>query len=387
MVALSRARVAAALLTLSGCGPKPVERSAAGPDRFQHLLDSTLSQAPQVPGLILRVESPKLAEPWTGAVGYADRAAKTPLEPTNSVRIASQTKTFVAVSILRLMEQGKLGLDTAIARYLSPESIRELRRGGYDPSRITVRQVLHHTSGIFDYGMTREYLHAIEADPGHRWSRLEQVKFAIDHGKKWGEPDESYHYSDTGYVLLGEIIERLHGKPLGQSVRDLVDFDRVGLRHTYFETLDSVPPGTGPRAHQYADTVDTYRLDASHDLWGGGGIVSDVADIARFYRTLVRGEILSKATTEMMLVVTPQSETGPESHPGSGYGMGIGRGRIGSLVCYGHGGYWGTLARYGPSAVVTVVAAMNRTPDSAYTLGKLINAAVLLAAGDSAAVR
>jgi D-alanyl-D-alanine carboxypeptidase len=333
---------------------------------------------------MLRVESPTLDHPWTEAVGFADRATKEPLAPTHSVRIASQTKTFVAVAILRLVEQGKVGLDTAVVRYLAPASIRELQRGGYDPSRITVRQLLHHTSGIFDYGMTPEYLHAIEADPSHRWSRLEQVRFAVDHGKPWGAPGESWHYSDTGYVLLGEIVERVAGRPLGQSVRELVGFDRLGLRHTYFETLDSVPPGTGPRAHQYADTIDTYHLDASHDLWGGGGIVSDLEDIARFYRTLVRGNIFErKETTELLLAITPQSQRGEEAAPGGGYGMGIGRQTIGDLVCFGHGGYWGTLARYCPAIDLTVVAAMNRTPDSARTLGNLVTEAVRIAGGRS----
>jgi D-alanyl-D-alanine carboxypeptidase len=379
---LDRIALAGAVVSLGCGGSRPPRTPAADlPGRLQHLLDSTFAQAPRLPGLMLRVESPALDHPWTGAVGYSDRATKAPLSPTNSVRVASQTKTFVAVGILRLVEQGKVGLDTAIVRYISPASARELERGGYDPKRITVRQLLHHTSGIFDYGMTPEYLHAIEADPSHRWSRLEQVKFAIDHGKRLGAPDESYHYSDTGYVLLGEILERIQGRPLGQAVRELVDFDRLGLRHTYFETLDSVPPGTGPRAHQYADTIDTYRLDASHDLWGGGGIVSDLEDLARFYRTLVRGEIFERReTTDLMLAVTPQSEHGEGISPGGGYGMGIGRQPIDGLVCYGHGGYWGTLARYCPAADLMVVAAMNRTPDSAYTLGKLVVQAVRLAA-------
>jgi D-alanyl-D-alanine carboxypeptidase len=329
----------------------------------------------------MRVESAALPSPWTGAVGYFDKATKTPLSPTNSVRVASMTKTFVAAAILRLVEQGKIGLDTAIVRYIAPASARELKRGGYDPARITVRQVLHHTSGIFDYGMTPQYLQAIQADPTHRWSRLEQVKFAVDHGKPLGAPDQVYGYSDTGYVLLGEILERIQGRPLGQAVRELVDFDKIGLRHTYFETLDSVPPGTGPRAHQYADTIDTYRLDASHDLWGGGGIVSDLEDIARFYRTLVRGGVFEKKeTTDLMLTVSRQSEGAEGIPPGGGYGMGISRSNIAGLVCYGHGGYWGTLARYCPSADLTVVAAMNRTPDDAATLGKLVNEGVRLAA-------
>ena len=102
--------------------------------------------------------------------------------------------------------------------------------GGYRPDAITVRQVLVHTSGIYDVGQDPAYQAAVNADPAKRWTRLEQVRFAMDHGAPVGEPGTVYAYSDTGYSLLGEIIERATGTPLADAYRTLLDFERPAPR-------------------------------------------------------------------------------------------------------------------------------------------------------------
>lgn len=350
-------------VVLVGCGAPKTDTAAA--DRvaaaLTRVLDSTFAAAPQVPGLILRVEAPSIGLSWAKAVGYFDKAAKTPLEPSHTMRLASNTKTYVATAILRLVEDGKLGLDSTIGRYLLPASVAALKRGGYDPAKITVRMMLQHTSGLFDYAMSDAFARQVFGNFPRRWTRAEQLALAVDSGKPYGPPDSVYHYSDTGYILLGEILETITGSPMSKAVHDLVDFDRLGIKSTYFETLDSVPPGTPPRAHQYLDSTDTYGLDASHDLYGGGGIVSNGENVVRFYRALVRGEIFrKKETLDLMLAVSPQSANDGGA---SGYGMGIGRGEIAGVACYGHSGFWGTVARYCPSVDVGVFVATNRATD------------------------
>lgn len=378
-------RVIFLLAGVVGCAaPKSTTGPAALGQRLQALVDSTFAASPQVPGLILRVEAPRLGLAWSGAAGFFDRATATKLMPEHTVRMASNTKTYIAATVLRLVEQGKLGLDAPIAGLLSAESLRGLARGGYDAKGITLRMLLQHTSGIFDYAMSPQYASAVSNDFGHRWTRAEQLGFAVDSGKPVGKPAERYSYSDTGYILLGEIIERVSGLPMGQAVRELLGFASHGIRATYFESLDSVPPGTPPRAHQYLDTVDTYRLDPSHDLYGGGGLVSNMEDMARFYRALVRGELFEKKETlDAMLEPTAQSTAVREG----GYGMGIGRGVVGGVTCYGHSGYWGTTARHCPAIDLTVAAAMNRSPDSAGTMVKLATEAIRLVAAELAVQR
>ncbi len=360
-------------LLLGACaGPKAPDLAQT----LQALVDSTVAATPSIPGLILRVEAPSLGLDWQGAAGVFDRATGEKLLPDHTMRIASNTKTYVATAVLRLVEDGKVGLDDAIAKHLSPESLAELRRDGYDTETITVRHLLTHTSGIFDYGMAPEYATAIEADFSHRWTRPEQLTFAIDKGAPYGKSGQVYHYSDTGYILLGELLERTTGVSMSQAVATLVNYPKVGLTRTYFETLDSVPPGTPARAHQYLDSTDSYRLDASHDLYGGGGIVTNLADLTRFYRALVRGEIL---TTPGILggMLTPST---PSLRPDSisGYGMGIGRGKVGTELCYGHSGFWGTTARHCPAADVTVAAAVNRSPHPLDAGGRIAKQALEL---------
>ena len=371
-------RFGAVVVLAAGCssGKAPASPAADLTVKLQALLDSSYAAAPQVPGIILRVEAPAIGLVFSGAVGKADMKTGEALTPEHTVRMASNTKTYISAAVLRLVEDGKVGLDSSIGRYLLPASVKRLKAGGYDPAKITVRMVLHHTSGLFDYGMSDPYQRAVGADFSHRWTRVEQLGLAVDSGKPYGAPDEVYHYSDTGYILLGELLEQVTGTSMPKAVSDLVGFDAHGIKYTYFETLDSVPPGTPPRAHQYLDSTDTYRLDASHDLYGGGGLVSNAENMARFYRALVRGDIFhNKATLDEMLTVTAQSE---KEH--GAYGMGIGRGEVDGVSCYGHGGFWGTYARHCPAVDLTVVVADNGTSDEARkTLRSVLDATLKLA--------
>lgn len=367
---MRRSPCLAAGFLLLACGrspSKPVAPTERLATDLATLLDSALTKTPGLPGAMLRVEAPGLGFVWTRAVGVADRATGDSLRVGQPLRIASNTKTYVAAAILRLVETGKLRLDEPIAPHLLPASVAALRGDGYRPDQITVRMLLEHTSGIADYATTGvgssamalygPFFERIIANPGHRWTRAEQLALAIDAGEPYGKPGQVYHYSDTGYNLLGEILETVTGQSLPAAVRELLGFAKLGLATTWFETLDSIPAGALPRVHQYLDSLDTNRFDGSIDLYGGGGLMSNLADVARFYRALVRGEVFAeRATLDSMLVMSPQS-----LEEGSAYGMGIGRARYGEITCYGHGGFWGTAARHCPAIDLTVTAAVNST--------------------------
>jgi len=357
-------------------------------------LDSVLAaqfaRSPAVPGIVARVDAPGLR--WERAVGKADRAAGTPLSVGNTFRIASVTKTFTAAAVLTLVDQGRVTLDAAVARYLPPPYPGLLRRGGYDPDLITVRMLLDHTSGLYDYATDDGYRETALADLQRHWLPVEQIGWAMDHGRPYGAPGALFHYSDTGYVLLARIVESVTGSAQAAAYRRLLRYDRLGLTATWFESLEPAPGTAGARAHQYyvdatADLdVDTYTADPSFDLYGGGGLVSSVADLDRFYRALLDGRVLSRAALRTMLTLVP---TGNDD----GAGMGIFPRRIEGTTCWWHNGFWGSAVLYCPQRRLAVAVTVNAftadrtTPSALADAVALATAASKLAPGPAARER
>jgi D-alanyl-D-alanine carboxypeptidase len=321
---------------------------------LQAVVEQTVRTSSSVPGLVLHVEAPGRDLDVSVAAGVAERATATVLTPDAGLRIASNTKTFTASAILRLVEQGRLDLAAPIGDLLDPETVDALRTGGYRPDAITVRHVLVHTSGIYDVGQDPAYQAAVNADPAKRWTRLEQVRFAMDHGVPVGEPGAVYAYSDTGYGLLGEIIERVTGIPLAEAYRTLLDFERLHLDATYLEGLEPAPPGSAARAHQYVGDIDGFDADPSFDPYGAAGLVSTVDDLSRFYRALLRGDVLSApGSLDTMLEI-------PDSNTETGAAMGIFRIDIAGNACWQHSGFWGTFVATCPQIDVTIAASWNQ---------------------------
>lgn len=179
---------------------------------LKELIDNAIEQDSTIPGILLHVEAPDLDLSYSVASGVSDLSSGVSLSPNGTARIASNTKTYIAVSVLRLWEQGKLELDDPISKYISEKHIQILKSDGYDLNKITVRHLLTHTSGLFDHASSNTYLQKVFADHSHEWTRTEQVQGCVDWGDPLFEPGEQFSYSDTGYILLGEIIERLTGK-------------------------------------------------------------------------------------------------------------------------------------------------------------------------------
>jgi D-alanyl-D-alanine carboxypeptidase len=328
---------------------------AAGTDsvasRLQFIADSVLKARPRVPGLLVHVEIPRTGKRWTIASGFSDTATKTPLAPNQPVRVASNTKTYTASAILRLVERGTIALSDPIEKHLPAELTRELKRGGIAVDQITVDQLLSHRSGLNEHPAVPSYVAMVRSNPTKRWTRLEQVQWLVDSLKPVGPPGQQFRYSDTGYILLGAIIERYTGKNFGGGVRELVGLDRLGLRATWMETLEPPPAGIAPRAHQYMSGGDTFGLDPSFDLYGGGGIAATVADMAGFTTAVLTGRVFDKpATLDSMMIIR---STGLYD----GYGYGLFRVNIQGRRGYGHSGFWGTVSLHFPAEGVTIAVA------------------------------
>ena len=280
--------------------------------------------------------------------GKSGTAGSKALGPDTPVRVASNTKTFVAATVLRLWEQGRIDLDAAIGPLLTPRLDALMRSGGYDTARITLRQLLSHSAGIYDHAQDERYLPLVLSKPGKRWSREDQVSLAVKWGKPLDPPGTAFHYSDTGYILVGDIIERITGQSLGKAVRTQLRLDRLKLRSTWWEILEDKPRRAPARARQFIGNTDVTDLDASVDLHGGGGLVMSAKDLAKLMAALFEGGLFERpGTLQEMLWQGP--------HKGAdGYRLGVFVKHADGRDYYWHSGYWGTVAYYAPAARIAV---------------------------------
>jgi D-alanyl-D-alanine carboxypeptidase len=305
-------------------------------------LGQAAGAVPETPGQIMWVFSPHVGLDFGVAVGVADRRSSAPLTSGHTVRIASIGKSFTALAALRLVELGLIGLDDPLrASVLGDSYWRLLTRHGYRIDAMTLHHLLGHTSGLPDYAAQPDgkYAQAIRADPMHEWGPDEQVSFALDHSSGAEPPGKQYVYSDTGYVLVGQIIERLTGEPLAPAVRRLADYSRAGLIDTYLERLEPAS-SPAPRATQYAGDQDlTHGVSPTIDLYGGGGQVASMRDIAHFYRFLGTGDAF--ASPETLHIMTTSVAPGEPNA-----GLGIFSFDIDDVPFVGHSGAWGLLAGY-----------------------------------------
>jgi D-alanyl-D-alanine carboxypeptidase len=359
----SRLLAALAVGTLALVFLATLRPATASDEDLAEALAGLIEQAAAVPqdppSAILLVVAPRLGLDWIGAAPGPGRDEAMPPRADGTLRIASNTKTYVAAAVLRLVEDGKLELDVPVERVLLPATVATLRDGGYRPDAITVRMLLQHTSGVYDYASDESFIARVMQEPGRRWTRAEQVEWAMSAGAPYGVPGEVFHYGDTGYILLGEVLEVTTAQPMPAAMRSLLGFERLGLRATWFETLEPEPEGVPARSLQRSEGMDVALIDASVDLFGGGGLVSTLPEVARFYRALLQGEVFREASTlATMLEPSPQSL----ASGGDGYGMGLGRLRLpGGVDCYGHAGFWGTEAWHCPGVDVTVVGAVTES--------------------------
>jgi D-alanyl-D-alanine carboxypeptidase len=297
------------------------------------------------------VAGKNVASPWGIATGMADASSGRPLTIHTPLRVASNTKTFVAATVMRLWEQGAIVLDAPVASLLTPTLERLLTSRGYRTDKITVRHLLSHSAGVFDHADDPRYFEDVLADPTHRWTREEQVGLSCHYAGPISEPGKVYEYSDTGYVLLGDIVERVTRAPLAESVRHQLRFAERGLSSTWWELVESQPAGTEPRARQFLDdkaVTDVTDLSATLDLYGGGGLVMSVRDLATFQQDLFEHRVFDNPATLAEMLRQGDHEGAEE------YRLGMSVKRVSGRECFSHTGYWGTAVYYSPDAGVSI---------------------------------
>ncbi|WP_410874455.1 serine hydrolase domain-containing protein [Nocardia sp. A7] len=311
-----------ALLAVTACGPE-TSATATQPDRpeIRQALEAVVQAG--FPGAQAVITTAADEQTITAGVGDIDTGA--PIPDNAHVRIGSNTKSFVATVVLQLVAEGKVELDAPVERYLPGV----VRGSGNDGNRITVRQLLQHTSGLPDYLAGGDP--NLRADPGtqqiapdpevirlRHFSPAELVRIAMTMPPRH-EPGARSVYTNTNYILLGMLIEQVTGRPAADEISTRI-IEPLGLRDTYFPAAGDIGVRTPhPRGYQHIDgtRIDFTDFDPS---WGdtAGAMIATGSDLNRFFLALLDGKLLPAAQLEQM-----RRTVIFDRMPSAGYGLGL----------------------------------------------------------------
>ncbi|MDP9791728.1 D-alanyl-D-alanine carboxypeptidase [Catenuloplanes nepalensis] len=279
---------------------------------IQPLLDAITATG--VPGSYAQVR--RDGKTFTGASGVAFVETGAPARADSRHRIGSVTKTFVSTTVLQLVGERRLSLDTSVDRLLP--------RFDLDP-KITVRQLLNHTSGIGNYTAALDTYAELEEWRTRTFTPDELVRLGQSFPDT-GAPGEVFSYSNTNYVLAGLIIEKVTGNDAEKEINRRI-IRPLGLRDTYFPGRD--PQIRGPHAGAYVAWPDeqtgeiTLRDFSVYNMtwaWTAGEMISTTADLNTFYRALITGKLLKPAQQKALMETVPWDPAQPDALR---YGLGI----------------------------------------------------------------
>jgi D-alanyl-D-alanine carboxypeptidase len=257
---------------------------------------------------------------WLGVSGQRRRSPATAADSRTVFAIASITKTFVTAVIMQLVAQGRLRLDDHLDRWLPtfPHA-----------SRITIRELLSHTSGVYNYFENPRYPNLVFSRRSHRWTFREIL--ALVRGP-YCAPGTCFHYSNTNFVLLGRVAQLVTGRSMAGLIRRRL-IDPLGLQHTFFQPDEKTPADA---AHGYLANTDWTRgsavlpmMSAATVASSAGAMVSTAGDLARWASQLYTGHVVPQPLLDQMLTVRACHD---------GYGLGTRQAIINGRVADGHRG-------------------------------------------------
>jgi len=257
---------------------------------FSHVINNNFS------GVVSVTHKKKVV--FQDAFGYADLPNKIPNEPDTRFPTASAGKAFVAVAIMKLIQDGKLSLDSRLVDEV------HFNLKAINPT-ITVRQLLNHTSGIpdyFDESLMDEYEQLWANYPNYKIrTSADLIELFIDKPMMYS-PGDKFQYNNTGYVVLGLIIETITGKPFDEYLEEAV-FKPAAMTNTGYYELDRLPAKCA-NAYIYDEVRGDYRTNIySVDVkgTGAGGAFTTVPDVEKFWKALLSYQFLSEKTVNLMM--------------------------------------------------------------------------------------
>ncbi|MFI9549074.1 serine hydrolase domain-containing protein [Streptomyces sp. NPDC052016] len=307
--------------------PRPAPTAVAPPKPDLTGLRSVLRSAMEqgAPGAMARLDDRDTVHRLT--LGVADRRTKRALDAGDRFRIGSVTKVFSAVVLLQLVDEGKLSLDAPVNRYLP---------GLLPDSKITVRHVLSHRSGLYDYteDMFADTVSGFEAVRAKVFTYRQLIDRSLRHARTTA-PGGDYSYSNTNFVVAGMLIEKLTGHSVGTEYQKRI-VEPLKLRDTFYVHPDTAIPGVHTRGYLTPDAPATTLVDATRQTvsWAqsAGALVSSTRDVNTFLSALLRGRLTSaEALTQMRRWIPAGTR--------QAYGLGLRRRDLSCGVSvYGHTG-------------------------------------------------
>ena len=283
--------------------------------KYQDLVNEITASG--VPGMMMSVKNN--SGKWSGAAGKADIGNDINLLPCNITRVGSTVKTFTAVTVMLLQEEGRLELDDLVSEYLAMSYLEGIENA----EKATIRQLLQHSSGIYNYIVNLQFQTASLNDLTKVWSKEELLEYARGKSALFA-PGTDVQYSNTNYILLGDIIEKVTGKPYHEVFREKI-FIPFGLNDTDCAAENPIPEGL---VRGYVDFYSNLNVINStyYSGWdyftADGGLISNSTDLNNFMGQLFNGQILSENSLKEMTNWIPPKDQDAEGYE-TYYGLGI----------------------------------------------------------------
>ena len=293
---------------------------------------------------------------WTGAAGYAKIETKTPMDPHHLQYLQSIAKSYMAVAILKLYEEGKIELDAPITKYLSSKFTKCIKNA----HSITIRMLLNHTSGVPEYSTHPAFVSYVMLHPTQVFNVEDALKYISDEELQF-TPGSKHAYVNTNYLLLAMIADVITGDHAAYI--DRVIFKKLGLANTFYRNSPNYLKNPA-LVNSYWDVLNTQRpanitpLQQANvaTLKGDDGIICTTTDAIQFLKGLVEGKLLKPATLDLMKQWVNDDAGKPV------YGLGLVHYEAGGLTGYGHSGGGigaGCILLYVPERKVYVFMATN----------------------------
>nr|WSY54905.1 beta-lactamase family protein [Streptomyces sp. NBC_00886] len=274
-----------------------------------------------VPGVTATVKDGRAT--WSTTAGVGNLRTGKPRSADDRYRVGSITKTFVSTVLLQLEAEGRLSLDDTVEKWLPGV----VHGNGHDGSKITLRELLNHTSGIFNYTADEDFGRTYFLKDGffqHRYdtkTAADLVAIAMSHKPDFA-PGASWHYSNTNYVVAGMVIQKVTGHSYATEIRHRI-IDPLKLTATSLPGTKATVPSPSSRAYSKlaetatGPTYDVTKLNPSLAS-SAGEMISDSADLDRFYGALLGGKLLPAKQLKEMQTTVPAGDS-----PTTRYGLGI----------------------------------------------------------------
>ncbi|MFE5878282.1 serine hydrolase domain-containing protein [Rhodococcus sp. NPDC056506] len=315
-------------------------------DQLDSIIDAAVNST-GIPGAMVGIWGPD--GNYVKVAGVSDTATRAPMETDFYHRIGSVTKTFTVTALLQLVDEGKIGLDDPISKYVD---------GVTEGDAISLRQLAGMRSGLVDYTTSEQFVMEYLSDPRRAFTPEELVGYVKDLPLQV-RPGTTVDYSNTNTILLGMVIEKVSGSKLSEVI-DTKIATPLGMEHTSFPTTNAFP---NPHAQGYTNQTLDESVTAATDWnpsWGGaaGAMISSLDDMRIWVPALAKGDLLTDNTQKQRLQTVNLSE-GDDS---SGYGLGL----FNSGGWIGHNGSlpgYKTVSVYLPEKDTTLVVFINTDID------------------------